>query len=388
MDTVARSTIGANADKRTPRQRLRIGALYVGAALGPLGGGVVSPMLPQIGQSLGVSTHTVAISLTAYFVPFAAVQLVSGTLGERWGRRNTVLVAYLLYLVSSLVAALAPNITVFLAMRAVMGVGNAFTTPLLLAGLVEMVPRERLGRSVGIFASCQAAGQSFAPVIGGVAAASSWRWGLVAVAAVAGLLALAPPPGQARPGAAAPRWRPLLSRPMALLSLGALISYLGSASLPFLVALYAQEHLLLRPDVTGLVLLGFGVAGMVLGAAWGVLVDRHSARWCGAVAAVVTAGFVATVGLTGSAVVLALVWTAGGAAAALLNVALQNLTVRAVPENRGGALSVVSAFRFTGAALAPLALLPFYQVNAAVAFAVAGSTLLLAAASLLALPRE
>lgn len=388
MEAVAGPTIGVNAGERTLRQRLRIGAAYVGAMLGPFGGGVVAPMLPQISQSLGASTHTVAISLTAYFVPFAAVQLVSGTLGERWGRRNTVLVAYLVYLACSLFAALAPNITAFLAVRAVMGVANAFITPLLLAGLVEMVSRHRLGRSVGIFASCQAAGQSFAPVVGGVAAASSWRWAFVAVAAVAGLLALAPPPGQARPGAAAPRWRPLLSRPMALLSLGALFSYLGAASLAFLVALYAQEHLLLRPDVTGLVLLGFGVAGMALGAVWGMLVDRRSARWCGAIAAVVTAGLVAAVGLTGSAVMLALVWTASGAAAALLNVALQNLTVRAVPGNRGGALSVVSAFRFTGAALAPLALLPFYQVNAATAFAIAGSTLLLAAASLLALPRD
>ncbi|WP_445181485.1 MFS transporter [Pseudonocardia sp. Cha107L01] len=385
MDAVPQSVEVTDAREGSLRRRIRIAAVYIGAALGPLGGGVVAPMLPQVGQSLGVSANAVALSLTVYFVPFAAVQLVSGTLGERWGRRNTVLAAYLVYLIASLICAFAPDITVFLAMRGLQGVANAFTSPLLLAGLADMVPVARLSRSVGIFASCQAAGQSFAPLIGGVAAATSWRWGFVAVAAAAGLLALAPPPGAARPGAAAPRWRPLLSGRLALLSTGALVSYLGGSGLPFLVALYAEDHLRLRSDLTGLALLGFGLAGLLLGAVWGTLLDRASARWCGAAAAVVTAAFVASVGLTDSPWVLAACWTAAGAGSSMLNVALQYLTIRAVPANRGGALSAVSAFRFSGAALAPVVWLPFYHVHPAVAFAAAGSSLLVAAVALLAL---
>jgi len=367
--------------------RLRVAAVYVGAALGPLGGGVVAPMLPQIGQSLGVSSHAVALSLTVYFVPFAAVQLVSGTLGERWGRRNTVRVAYLVYLVASLICALAPDITVFLAARALQGAANAFTSALLLAGLADMVPREKLSRSVGISASCQSAGMSFAPLIGGVAAASSWRWGFLAVAVAAGALALAPPPGQRRPGAAAPGWRPLLTGRIGLLSVAALVSYMAATSLPFLVALHAQDNLRLPPALTGLALLGFGLAGMLLGAVWGSVLDRASARWCGAIAALVTGGLVAAVGLTGSVAALTVAWTAAGAGSSMLTVALQNLTVRAVPANRSGALSVVSAFRFSGSALAPVAWLPLYQVDPSLAFAVAGSSLLVAAAALLALPR-
>jgi len=370
----------------SPRSRVRVAAVYVGAALGPLGGGVVAPMLNQIGHTLGVSAHTVALSVTVYFVPFAAVQLVSGTLGERWGRRNTVRVAYLVYLVASLTCGLAPNITVFLAARGLQGVANAFTSPLLLAGLADMVPREKLSRSVGISASCQAAGMSFAPLIGGIAAVTSWRWAYLAVSAAAGALALAPPPGRRRPGATAPRWRPLLTAQIALLSVAALVSYMAAGSLPFLVALYAQDHLRLRPDLTGLALLGFGLAGMLLGAVWGGVVDRTSARWCGAIAALVTGGLVAAVGLTGSVSALTVAWTAAGAGSSMLTVALQNLTVRAVPANRSGALSVVSAFRFSGSALAPLAWLPLYQVNPSLAFAVAGSSLLVAATALLALP--
>lgn len=361
--------------------------MYAGALLGPLGGGVVSPVLQDIGASLHASTGAVAASLTAYFVPFAGVQLFSGTLGERWGRRRAVRAAYILYALGSLACAVAPNLGVLLGARVVLGVANAFTSPLLLAGLADLVPRERLSRSVGVYSSCQAAGQSFAPLVGGLAALVTWRLAFVVVALTAAVLAFAPPPGEPRPGASAPPWRPLISPRMGLLSIGALVSYLGASALPFLVALYAQDRFGVHPDMTGLVLLGFGVAGLVLGATWGNLTDRLGPRRCGAAAAVAAAVFVGAVGLTGSVAVLAACWTAAGAAASLLTVALQNLTVRTTSDNRGGALSAVAAFRFSGAALAPLVWLPLYNGHPAAAFAAAGASLLLAVPAI-ALVRE
>lgn len=138
-------------------RRFKVAALYTGGLLGPLGGGIVAPMLPQVGRSVHASTSAVATSLTAYFVPFAVLQLVSGTLGERWGRRRTVLVAYLVYALASVSCALAPTLAAFLGGRALMGGANAFTSPLLLAGLGSTVPPERLNRAIGVFSSFQAA---------------------------------------------------------------------------------------------------------------------------------------------------------------------------------------------------------------------------------------
>lgn len=362
-----------------------VAALYVGGLLGPLGGGVVAPMLPQISGSVHASSDAVAASITTYFLPFAVLQLVSGTFGERWGLRRTVRAAYLVYVLASLACAFAPTITVLLAGRAVMGLANAFISPLLLAGLGVTVPPERLSRAVGIFASCQASGQSFAPLVGGLAAASSWRLGFVVVAGAAGVLALAPPPGGPRPGAEAPQWRPLLSGRMGVLSFGAFLSYVGASALPFLVALYATGELGLRPDLTGLVLVGFGVAGLVLGSRWGDLTERYGSRACGAAGAVLTGVFVALVGMTRSVPALAVCWTLAGVGASLLTVALQNLTVRAVPGNRGGALSTVAAFRFSGAAIAPLVWLPVYRSAPDAAFGAAGASLLFAAPALMLL---
>jgi MFS family permease len=338
---------------------------------------VVAPILPQIGRSLHVSSAAAATSVTAYFIPFALIQLISGTLGERRGRRRTVQFAYLSYAVASLLCAFAPTLWFFLIGRAGMGAANAFTTPLLLAGLGDTVPPERLSRAVGIYSSFQAAGQSFAPLLGGAVAASSWRLGFVVVAAAGLLLLLAPPPGAPRPGAAAPSWRPLVSVRMGFLSAAAFLSFLSASGLPFLVALYANDALGLRPGLTGLALAGFGLAGLLLGSVWGGVTGRVGARVCGAVGAVATGVFVAAVGVTGSVLTLVVCWTVTGAAASLLTVALQNLTIHAIPSNRGGALSAVSAFRFAGSALAPLAWLSLYHVSPSYAFTTAGASLLL-----------
>jgi MFS family permease len=361
--------------------------MYVGALLGPMGGGVVAPLLPQVAGSFGVSTDLAALALTAYLVPFAVLQLVSGTLGERWGRRRAVRAGYLLYVLASLLCAAAPTIGLFLAARAVQGVANAFTSPLLVAGLADLVPAARLSRSIGTYGSLQAAGQSLAPLVGGTAGAVSWRLAFVAVAAVALALTFVPPPGPPRPGLSAPPWRPLLSWPMTRLCLAAFASFAGGAGLPFLVALLAHDRFGAGEQLTGAVLVGFGVAGLCLGSFWGRVCDRVGAGRGGVAGALALVVLVSLVGWLRQLALVAAVWALAGAAASLLTVALQNLAVRQVPANRGGAVSAASAFRFGGLALAPLLWIPVYHHSAAAAFTVAGASVLLAAAVLVPVAR-
>ena len=184
---------------------------------------------------------------------------------------------------------------------------------------------------------------------------------------------------------AAPPWRALATRPMALLSAAAFASYAGAAGLPFLVALLAHDRYGADEQVSGLVLVGFGIAGLLLGSVWGRVCDRFGARPAGIVGAVAVAVLVVLVGHAGTLPAVAATWAAAGAAGSLLTVALQNLAVRQVPANRGGAVSVASSFRFAGMAVAPLLWLPLYHSSAALAFTAAGCCGALAAAALLPL---
>ena len=70
---------------------------YIGGFLGPFGGGVVAVLVPQLREAFDATTAGVALSIPAYLVPFALLQLVSGTLGERLGRRRVVRTGYIVY---------------------------------------------------------------------------------------------------------------------------------------------------------------------------------------------------------------------------------------------------------------------------------------------------
>ena len=172
---------------------------YIGGFLGPFGGGVVAVLVPQLRDAFDATTAGVALSIPAYLVPFAALQLVSGTLGERLGRRRVVRTGYIVYALLSVLAAFVPTLGAFLVVRALQGCANAFLTPLLLAGLADEVPPRQIGRAVGTFAAVQTSAVALAPLGGGALGAIDWRLAFVTQAVVAAGLALMPPAdGEAR----------------------------------------------------------------------------------------------------------------------------------------------------------------------------------------------
>ncbi|HEX5898702.1 MAG TPA: MFS transporter [Solirubrobacteraceae bacterium] len=347
--------------------------LYVGGFLGPFGGGAIAVLFPQLRDAFDATTGQVAAAIPAYFVPFAAVQLVSGTIGERLGRRRVVRAGYLVYGATTLAAAVAPTIGVFIVARAASGTANAFLTPLLLAGLAEVVPRDRLGRAVGTFAAVQTSAIALAPAVGGLLGEVDWRLAFIAPAAVAVTLAFFPPPDPERlPDAHPARWRAVLTRRVGLLSAAAFAAYAGVTSLGFLVALRCSDAFGLGSSARGAVLAGFGVAGMVTGRPAGRLVDRLGRISVTVAGAVACAVLVALIGAAGSIATLALLWLAAGAASSLIWAGLNTLTIEAVPANRAGATSVISAFKFAGNAAAPAMWLPLYANDVRLAFLAAG----------------
>ncbi len=329
-------------------------AMYVGGAIGPFGASVVVPMLPELRDSFSASSEQVAASLTAYFVPFAILLVVSGTIGERFGRRRVVRVSLVTYAAASLACALAPGLGLFLVARVAQGASNSFITPLLLAGLAEVHPPERLGRAVGVYGSFQAGGQVLAPVVGGLAAEVNWRLGFVLPAALALLLWFTPPPGEPRPGADRPPVAVLFHRRLLMLGLASLASGAGVIGIGYLVALYSRDVLGVSPAGTGLLLMAGGAAGVVASPFLGSLVDRLGGRRAGAIGAVVAGSLVVLMGQTARVALVTVLWAGVGASAGLIRISQQRLAVGLVPRNRGGAVSSVLSLRFAGHAVSPI----------------------------------
>jgi MFS family permease len=359
-------------------------ALYAGGFIGPFGGGMVTVLIPELGRSFHASAAAVSLSLTAYMVPFAALQMVSGTIGERLGRGRALRGAYTVYLAASLAAALANGLGTFLATRALQGAANAFTTPLALAGLAGLTPAGMLGRAMGAFAAVQTAGTLSAPLVAGLVGGWSWRAAFVLAGAAALLLALVPLPlARAAPAgghaAGGVKLRDALTARTAWCCVAAFFAYMGGAGIGIVVALRASDAFHAGPGARGLVLATFGVAGVLVGRPAGALVDRAGGAAVAGSGALLSAALLPLLSLAPDPAVLALLWFAAGIASQVLWTGLNTLIVRAAPANLGGAVSVMGAFKFAGYALAPLAWLPLYAARAWLAFACAGAASLLVA---------
>jgi DHA1 family bicyclomycin/chloramphenicol resistance-like MFS transporter len=106
-----------------PRLRLTLvlGAL---AGLGPFSIDMYLPSFPSLAQSLGVSVAAVQLTLATYLAGLALGQLLYGPLSDRLGRRRPLLAGLALYVVASLLCAVAPSLPVLAGARFVQALGG------------------------------------------------------------------------------------------------------------------------------------------------------------------------------------------------------------------------------------------------------------------------
>jgi MFS family permease len=332
---------------------------YVGGSLGPFGGATLVALIPNVAEGLDTSVGYVAAAITAYMVPFALLQLFSGTVANRLGPGRVVRTGYVVFGMAALVAAFAPEIWTFMAARALMGSANAFLSPILLAALSEVAAPGVLGRTVGTFAAWQTAGLTLGPLVGGALGEISWRLAFVLVALAAGALVLT---GATLSGVEASRsgggLRALVNRWIALLGTSALLGYLGFTAIGFVVALVAADEFGLGPSGRGLVVAGYGIGGIVLGRYAGSVVDRLGRPQTALIGALACTAGVVTMAYAPSAWALGLVFFGVGCASAFVWAGLNTIAVESFAENRAGATSAYSAFKFAAVAIAPLVYVP------------------------------
>jgi MFS family permease len=358
--------------------------LYLGGFIGPFGTMIVISIYPELRESFGASTQAVNWAFSGYMIPLAVLLTVSGTIGERFGRRRVTQWTFVAYAIASFLCVVAPNLGLFLAARVLQGAANAFITPLLIAGLTEVTAPARLGRAIGVYSSFQAAGGAVAPFAGGLAAAVDWRLAFVAVGVVSLLLATRPPAGEPRPAASAPPIRPLFTTRMATLWTAAFTAAAGPVGLAVVVGLYLRDELAVGAAATGVVLLLGGVGASVMGPTWGRLLDSWGSRRASMISLTAVLVVAAPLGLITKPIPFAVVWMVAAGLVSFVVINLQQLAAVAVPANRGGAVSSVLAFRFMGHALGPLLWVPVFAISPGWTFAAATGVGLITMAALFA----
>jgi predicted MFS family arabinose efflux permease len=171
---------------------------------------------------------------------------------------------------------------------------------------------------------------------------------------------------------------------MALLWVGSFTAAAGPIGVGVLVGLYLRDELDVSSSLAGVALLLGGLTAMAFGPTWGRLLDAWGAVRACAFSTVGAIVLTAPIGLIARVPMTTLAWMAASAFVGFVVINIQNLAATAVPDNRGGALSSVLAFRFIGHAVGPLMWVPVFETSAAWAFAGAAALGLVTFASLVA----
>ena len=108
-------------------------ATILASSLAFVDGSVVNVGLPAIGRSFQGGAADLQWVINAYLLPLSALLLFGGALGDRFGRRNTLIVGVALFAAASAACAFAPSLTWLLAGRSVQGIGAALLMPTSLA---------------------------------------------------------------------------------------------------------------------------------------------------------------------------------------------------------------------------------------------------------------
>ncbi len=137
---------------------------------------VAATAVPTIAGELG-GFDRIAWIATSYLLAMAIGTIVSGRLGDMFGRRPLLLIALGVFFVGSLWAGLSTGMTELIAARAVQGLGAGMTFTTLLAVVADVVPPEKRARYQGIFGAVAPISMILGPWIGGVITDHlSWRW--------------------------------------------------------------------------------------------------------------------------------------------------------------------------------------------------------------------
>ena len=263
-----------------------------------LGQGITGPILPLFAKSLGVSAAAVGLTLSAFAVARMLLNIPSGIVADRWGRRVLLIGGPLVTGLGSVLSGTANTLEWLLVWRFVAGVGSAMYMTGAIIVVTDIATDQNRGRLLAFNQGALLAGVTLGPAIGGITAeflglrapfyvvgvaafaAGAWNW--LRVPETRPYAAAAPGPGEAASAKPASTWTSTLTL---LLSMNFLVVALVNFAVFFarsgrqtVIPLYADQEIGLSAGPIGLVfaLMAFINLLFIVPAGWAI--DRYGVK--------------------------------------------------------------------------------------------------------------
>jgi EmrB/QacA subfamily drug resistance transporter len=154
-----------------------LAATIIGSSMVFIDGTVVNVALPVLQKEFSASLVDASWVVEAYALMLAALMLVGGSLGDRFGRKKLFALGIVVFALASIACGAAQSVQQLIVSRAMQGIGGALLTPGSLAIITASFDQESRGKAIGTWSGFSAILAGFGPVLGGwLIDHASWRW--------------------------------------------------------------------------------------------------------------------------------------------------------------------------------------------------------------------
>lgn len=152
---------------------------------------ILNTALPAIAHDLNQSPLNMQSVIVSYVLTVALFIPVSGYLSDRFGTRRIFMLAISLFVLGSVLCALASNLNFLVSARVVQGLGGALLTPVARLALIKTFDKNDLLKALNFAVMPALLGPILGPLVGGyLVENASWHW-IFLMNLPIGLLALA-----------------------------------------------------------------------------------------------------------------------------------------------------------------------------------------------------
>ena len=166
--------------------------LAAASSLGPVSSLMLMPALPAIRADFGDTIAATQSVISVFLIVFAIGIPLAGPLSDRYGRRPLLVGGIFVFLIGSLLGALAPSLEVLVFARALQAIGCAATATVARAVLGDLYPDWRLARALARLTLVMMTGTAISPWLGGLITESmGWHAPLALMVVLAAIIGVA-----------------------------------------------------------------------------------------------------------------------------------------------------------------------------------------------------